>query len=129
MFSFYLGILLKLLTFSKWKKFPNFFQVNPTPNFFQCTFCVSSSVLFCASLQRLFQLPSPCGSSNYSSDVCAFSRLPSTISCKTRNKVIVTINPRTVPLPLILTYHYPLLQSLSIKISVYILILCLSLLL
>ncbi len=63
-----------------------------------------------------------------SSKMCAFSHLPSTISCETKNKVIVTINPRTVPLPLILSYHYPLLQSLSIKMPVYILILCLSLL-
>ncbi len=93
------------------------------------TFCVSSSVFFCSSLQCLFQVSSPCGPYHYStSEVCAISRFHPTISCESRNNVIITIYPRTVPLPKILNCHYHLHPLLSIKIPVYFIILCLSLL-
>ncbi len=93
------------------------------------TFCVSSSLFSCAPLLHLLQLLSPCGSFLYSSkEVCAVSRLPSTISCGLRNKVINSIYPRTVLLPVILTCHCHLLLLLLIKTPVIIIILCLSLL-
>ncbi len=65
-----------------------------------------------------------------SSEVCAIFSLHSTISCETRNKVILPISPRTVPLSLLLTCreyacayacyrfkHFPDLESIYIHLA------------